>query len=434
MKKSIFGLVMFLIGIYSFMISADAKYYFEVIGQCETSPDATLKIKVDHETFDGFDIYRMGPNGEYQFVDYLGKTKKTDSVNNGYSYNSGFDYSKDDYDVAYTYENNKYVDYRVYTFVDKGLNVNNEYSYRVDGYKYDANNNKIIVASQNVTVMILQQGPVTISGKRNGKLGSKLSWSHCEGADGYRIYMVKDYDDVSNHLYVDIDDLSQYTLIKEIRGVNTHSINFSKLKNGVTYTYRVCAYKTVDGVKVESTYSPSASVIMNYYTYDGESYSQRIKRAFGSEKKKAKNFSSSSKASKQMKRIKIKVWDFKSGKKGKKVTKTKYITVNKKLAPSIQQMFNEIYKSKEKQVINDIGCYSYRTGEHMYGMAIDINPNENYMIDGKQIMSGSYWKPKKDPYSIPANCETVRIMKRYGFYRGEWGNRKDYMHFSYFGT
>jgi hypothetical protein len=74
----------------------------------------------------------------------------------------------------------------------------------------------------------------------------------------------------------------------------------------------------------------------------------------------------------------------------------------------------------------------------MYGMAIDINPNENYMIDKvngkKKILSGSYWKPKSDPYSIPADCELVRIMQRYGFYRGDWGDRKDYMHFSYFGT
>ena len=92
------------------------------------------------------------------------------------------------------------------------------------------------------------------------------------------------------------------------------------------------------------------------------------------------------------------------------------------------------YNNKEKQVIHDIGCYSYRAGEHMYGLAIDVNANENYMIDGKKVLAGSYWKPKKDPYSIPNNSQFVKIMKRYGFYRGAWGKRKDYMHFSYFGT
>ena len=116
------------------------------------------------------------------------------------------------------------------------------------------------------------------------------------------------------------------------------------------------------------------------------------------------------------------------------MTRIKSLTVNKRLAPTIQQIFKEIYESKEKQVIHDIGCYSYRTGEHMYGLAIDVNPNENYMIDGKKVLAGRYWKPKKDPYSIPNNSEFVKIMNKYGFMRGAWGKRKDYMHFSYFGT
>ena len=43
---------------------------------------------------------------------------------------------------------------------------------------------------------------------------------------------------------------------------------------------------------------------------------------------KRKNFATAKKAYKQMKIIKIKVWDFKNGKKGKKVTKIKSLTVN----------------------------------------------------------------------------------------------------------
>ena len=101
-------------------------------------------------------------------------------------------------------------------------------------------------------------------------------------------------------------------------------------------------------------------------------------------------------------------------------------------------IFKEIYEGKEKFPIKSVGGYSWRgngsTSEHNQGTAIDINPNENYMIDDGRILAGSFWKPKKSKYSIPLNCETVRIMERYGFYRGFWGNRKDYMHFSYFGT
>ena len=56
------------------------------------------------------------------------------------------------------------------------------------------------------------------------------------------------------------------------------------------------------------------------------------------------------------------------------------------------------------------------------------------MIDNGVILAGSFWNPKKSVYSIPKKCELVKILEKYGFYRGFWGGRKDYMHFSYFGT
>jgi hypothetical protein len=425
---------------------AFAKSTFEVTGQCEVSPKATVRIKVDASSYDGFDIYRADTAGQYQYVGYVGIAKEDSTQNSDEDddywydgeYESGYDYSKNNYSSTYQLEKKKYVEYRSYTFTDETeLVVGQTYQYRVEGYHF-VNGEKQIVATKDVSVVILSAGPQFTYGKRSGKLGAKLKWNKVDNAEGYMIYYVKNYDEKSNYLDVDTEDFSQYKLLKTIKGGNNLSATFSKLMNGVTYTYRICSYQTINGKKVASTFSEAKAVTMNYYSCDSESYSQRIKRAFGSEKKKKSNFKTASKASKQMKTIKIKVWDYKKGKKGKKVTKTKYLTVNKKLAPSIQQMFKEIYKSKEKQVIKDIGCYSYRTGEHMYGMAIDINPNENYMIDKvngkKKILSGSYWKPKKDPYSIPADCELVRIMQRYGFYRGDWGDRKDYMHFSYFGT
>jgi hypothetical protein len=438
--------------------AAMAKSTFEVTGQCEVSPKATIRIKVDADSYNGFDIYRADENGQYQYIDYIGigKIEKTQDENgvsvddsedtydeDDYDWDNdwlgdGYNYSKNNYETTYELEKKNYVEYRTYTFTDSAdLVIGQTYQYQVIGYHF-VNGEKQVVATKNVSVQILSAGPQFTYGKRSGKLGSKLKWNQVSDADGYLIYCVRDYDDDSEYTNADVNDFSQYTLVKTVTNSGTLSASFSNLMNGVTYTYRICSYKTVGGSKVKSTVSEAKSIVMNYYSYDKEDYTQRTKRAFGSEKKKEKNFKTAAKAAKQMKTIKIKVWDYQKGKSGKKVTKTKYLTVNKKLAPSIQKMFEEIYKSKEKQVIKDIGCYSYRTGEHMYGMAIDINPNENYMIDKvdgkKKILSGSYWKPKSDPYSIPADCELVRIMQRYGFYRGDWGDRKDYMHFSYFGT
>ena len=358
--------------------------------------------------------------GEYQYIG---------TVESGHDYE--YDYDIDDdyddwYDDWYDVEELVYIDTAV-------LNSYQTYYYRIEGYQL-SNEIKTVLYSSELNIFIKSAAPTITYGKRVGKASVQLKWTKDTQVDGYIIYYVQNYDKKSNPIAVNINDLSSYKVAKVIQKNTIKSNKLYKLMNGVTYTYRIASYKMIDGEKMESVMSAPVSITMNYYSHNGEDYYQRIKRAFGSEKKKRKNFKTSSRAAKQMKTIKIKVWDFQNGKSGKKVTKTKWITVNKRLAPSIQAMFNEIYKCKEKQVIKDIGCYSYRTGEHMYGMAIDINPNENYMIDGGTVLAGSFWNPKKSKYSIPLQCETVRIMARYGFYRGFWGDRKDYMHFSYFGT
>ena len=94
----------------------------------------------------------------------------------------------------------------------------------------------------------------------------------------------------------------------------------------------------------------------------------------------------------------------------------------------------------------DITCpvdpvgYNWRgdgsSSEHCLGTALDINWEENYMCTKSGApLTGSYWKPGEDAYSIPANGEVVRIFAKYGFgWGGTWNSKKDYMHFSYFGT
>lgn len=418
-QKRLVPLLMVLaLGIILTKLPVQAETLFQVTGKCEKDQKATLEIYVNDETgIEGFDIYRADTaGGEYQYIGNV----ETNSWNYYYS----------DY---YDYDDNAEPDY---SYTDTTvLNIYQTYYYRVQAYTYvDDDGNKNYIQSVDVSVYIVGSGPQITYGKRKGKNGALLKWTSDPGADGYLIYCITDMDKKGNMIYPDLYDESGYTLLKTINGANETSAAFSKLTNGVTYTYRIYSYKDINGTRVLSLSSEMKSVPMDYYAYFSEGYTQKVKRAFGSQKKMNKNFKTAKKAGKQMKTIKIKVWDFKNGKRGKKVTRIKYLTVNKRLAPTIQQIFKEIYNSKEKQVIHDIGCYSYRTGQHMYGLAIDVNANENYMIDGKKVLAGRYWKPKKDPYSIPNNSEFVRIMRRYGFERGEWGDRKDYMHFSYFGT
>jgi hypothetical protein len=147
-------------------------------------------------------------------------------------------------------------------------------------------------------------------------------------------------------------------------------------------------------------------------------------------------FKSAKAAKKYQKTISVKVWKL-SG--GKKVKSTMWLTVNKELADDVKQIFNEIYKGKEKFPIKVMGGFQIReskTSEHNYGTAIDINPTENCMKDGKKVVAGEFWRPGKNKYSIKPDGDVVKAFEKYGWYWGGngWGNRKDYMHFSYLGT
>lgn len=419
--------------IYYFFILVACVMYFNIDVNAADSITLKSKFTSGHlvkliiessgtDVEDGYNIYRStGGQSAYTYID--------DVIIGDYDYDDDGSDSNSSTQGTIT----SYID-------DSVLTAYTTYYYKVEAFKYKTNSKgkktstKDILFSGVISVLYPGYGPTITTGKRTGKNGSTLSWQNVSGADGYMVYCLTDMDEKGNMIWPDIDNESLYKLVATKSGNSNTSATFKKLTNGVTYYYRIYAYRTIDGQKVISFASDYKEIAMDYYAYAGESYEQKIKRAFGSEKNMKKNFKTAKKAKKQMKTIKIKVWDYKKGKKGKKITKTKKLTVNKRLAPTIKQIFNEIYKSKEKQVIKDIGCYSYRKGEHMYGLAIDVNPNENYMIDGKKVMAGSYWKPKKDPYSIPNDSEFVRIMNRYGFYRGDWGKRKDYMHFSYFGT
>ncbi len=420
-KRLFLGSLILFIGIMLTGRPALAGAAMTVTGSCKTANQATLEVKIaSGYKADWIEIYRANQaDGVYQLI-------ATDDI---YVWDDPEEWMWGDDEADYTYTDPAI------------LTAYQSYYYRVIIYQTQETEEynedvlpKNVVDSVDVEVYVTGAGPLVQSGVRKGKNGAKLNWTQVPEADGYMIYCLTDMDAKGNMIYPDTEDESKYTLVKQINSNTVLSATFKKLTNGVTYTYRVYAFKYIDGVPVKSVSSPEKSIPMDYYAYAGESYEQKVKRAFGSAKKMKKNFAKESKARKQMKTIKIKVWDFKNGKNGKKITRTKYLTVNKRLAPTIQQIFKEIYNSKEKQVIHDIGCYSYRTGQHMYGLAIDVNPNENYMIDGKKILSGRFWKPKKNKYSIPNNSEFVRIMNRYGFLRGDWGDRKDYMHFSYFGT
>ena len=115
----------------------------------------------------------------------------------------------------------------------------------------------------------------------------------------------------------------------------------------------------------------------------------------------------------------------------------------KEMTEDIVKIFTEIYNDPERFPIKDIGGFSWRqtafgsVSEHSYGTCIDINWDENYYCHASngQAITGSFWKPYENPYSIPKDGSVVRIFKKYGFKWGgdAWKNLRDYMHFTYLG-
>ena len=137
--------------------------------------------------------------------------------------------------------------------------------------------------------------------------------------------------------------------------------------------------------------------------------------------------------------IAVPVWRLQED--GTKTPGTAYLQVNRNLATIYESIFEEIYNGSEQFPIKDVGCYSWRTGEHSQGTAVDINWEENMEAtineDGSLTpTTGSYWLPGEDPYSIPEGGDVYNAFISHGFLWGgnAWRSKRDYMHFSFFGT
>lgn len=174
----------------------------------------------------------------------------------------------------------------------------------------------------------------------------------------------------------------------------------------------------------------------NYSTEADEA--EKMKQVFG---EGGTYYETEEEAEAAMATITVPVWRLSED--GTKKSGKAELTVNAALASVVQTIFEEIYAGGEQFPIKDVGGYSWRQSErseHRWGTAIDINWEENYEArieeDGSlTALTGEYWKPGEDPYSIPADGDVVRIFKKYGFTWGgdAWSSKRDYMHFSYFG-
>lgn len=153
-------------------------------------------------------------------------------------------------------------------------------------------------------------------------------------------------------------------------------------------------------------------------------------------------FKTKEEADANMAEVQIPVWHLNNN--GTKSASKTTVKVNANLAEEVVQIFTEIFEDAEKFPIKNIGGYTWRNtamgkiSEHSYGTCIDINYDENYYCyaDTGAAITGSFWRPFDNPYSIPANGSVVRIFAKYGWAWGgnAWSRLHDYMHFTYLGN
>ena|GEM_PF-2628634 len=297
------------------------------------------------------------------------------------------------------------------------------YYYKIRSYKTVNGSIQYSEFSDAVVGTVLLKAPKLKSVKLTGGDTALLKWKKVSGASGYLIYRSTKKN-------------SGYKKVKTVKDGRETSVEISGNKNGKKYYFKVRAYGSLKKKQTYSAFSNAKNVTFNLLASEKESYEQKAMRIFG--KSSYQKYASEEEARSNMTTIQIAVWDF-AADGVTKVTKYKYLTVHRNIAPTVQQIFKEIYEGKEKFPIKNIGGYSWRvnsSSEHCEGLAIDINWEENYMIDNGTILSGKLYQPGVNPYSIPTNGEVAKIMRKYGFYQGIWAfkNRYDYMHFSYFGT
>ena len=144
-------------------------------------------------------------------------------------------------------------------------------------------------------------------------------------------------------------------------------------------------------------------------------------------------------AAKNMKTITIPIWKMSSS--GGRYTSSAKLTIHKKLARNVQEIFKEIYALDIKFPIKVVKGFMYRKvggvalsksrimSIHSFGAAIDINPGDydNDYFLGK----GNDLRDKSNPYCIPD--EVIAIFEKYGwFWGGNFEICADTMHFQYF--
>ncbi len=261
-----------------------------------------------------------------------------------------------------------------------------------------------------------------ITGLSNGATlsgGFAFSWDAPAGAISYQI-LVKD------------------ALGNKVYGETTRNTSVDLASKGLTYNKN---YTILVGAKIAECITVFSDPVSVFYGNSRDevnvitSLEGRMRRVFPG----GVAFTTKADADNNMRTINVPVWQMDSS--GRKYSATLPLVVNLNLADEVMKIFQSIYNSPEQFPIKNVSGYSWRStafgsvSQHSYGTCVDINYDENYYCyPSGEAITGSFWKPYQNPFSITPDGSVVKAFSKYGWtWGGTWTNLKDYMHFSYLG-
>ena len=255
-----------------------------------------------------------------------------------------------------------------------------------------------------------------------------------EVTDNLSVAWDKD-DNVSEYIIIVKD--GDYNCIDICASVtNTAGISTENFDKGKRYTITVASVLPDS----KAVFSEAIEVIYNEeeQRFEINTKSDKYRRVFPN----GVPFKTAAEAEANMATVQIPVWHLKDN--GTKVASKMELMVNANLAADVVKIFTEIFEDAEQFPIKNIGGYTWRNSavgklsEHSYGTCIDINYNENYYCYAAtgEAITGSFWRPFENPYSITATGSVVSTFAKYGWAWGgnAWSRLHDYMHFTYLGN
>ena len=148
----------------------------------------------------------------------------------------------------YNTKTKKYVKIKTTTatsYTDRKLKAGTGYAYKVKAYTYDGKTKVYGAYSSTLKTATAPSKVTKVNAKKVSKTKVKLTWKKVKGATGYRIYMK-----TGNGKYKRVKTITKASIAKYTK---------TKLKKGKKYTFKIRAYKTVNGKKIFGSYSTTKS-------------------------------------------------------------------------------------------------------------------------------------------------------------------------------